>query len=144
MRLRPKLMCILALAACNTNRPVTQPLEVKKPLRVGFDTPTPLRALIAGDSVTLPDVTLLIGRPQSISNDTLFLAVSEYVGGDVPQVGAARASIAGATVIVPMSAVPRMYVRESPMDNKWLPFAAVVGVLGIFVGIVAILLNEHG
>jgi hypothetical protein len=136
------LLCALALSACYTNRPVTQPLELKGPIRVGFDTPTRLRALADGDSVSLVNVTLLVGRAQRLENDTLWFVVSEIVGSGVEPIGSARvSSMAGTTAIIPMSAQPRMYVRE-PSRNKTLPILAVVGVLALAVGVVALLLHQ--
>ena len=139
------MLSVLALAACYTNVPVTQPLIVREPLRVGFDTATRVRALADGDSVDLVHVTLLIGRAQRFANDTLFLVVSEIVGEAAYPIGAPRVySAAGATAIVPMTAQPRMYIRESEMKNKVIPFAAVIGVLALAAGIVALLLDGHG
>jgi hypothetical protein len=140
-----QLLCVFALSACYQNKPVTQPLEVKGPIRVGFDVPTRLLALADGDSVMLVDVTLLVGRVQRFENDTLLIVVSEVVGRAEYPIGAPRvSSLAGTTAIVPGSAQPRMYVRESEMRNKYIPFAAVVGVLALAVGIVALLLTGHG
>jgi hypothetical protein len=147
MRLRRcgwyRLLGALALAACYANTPVTQPLEIRGELRVGFDVPTRLRALADGDSVDIVDVTLLIGRVQRFQNDTLFLVVSELVGSGVYPIGSARvSSAAGATAIIPNAAQPRMYVRESKGRDTILPFAVVIGVLAVAAGIVALLLQQ--